>query len=57
MPLIIVIGVMPVSGGKNHRVVVSVFPKPCADSLRDRCAPVDAEGSALAEVVLDINNQ
>jgi hypothetical protein len=57
MPLIIVIGVMPVSGGKNHGVIISVFQKPCADSLRDCRAPVNCEGSALAEVVLDINNQ
>jgi hypothetical protein len=48
---------MPVSGGKNHGVVISVFAKPGGDSLCDRCATVDAEGAALAEVVLYINNQ
>jgi hypothetical protein len=57
MPLIIVIGVMPVSGGKNHGVIISVFQKPCADSLRNCRAPVNCEDTALAEVVLDINNQ
>jgi hypothetical protein len=57
MPLIVLISVVPISGGKNDGVVIGIIPKPLADSLCNCCATIDTERSALTEVVLHINNQ
>jgi hypothetical protein len=57
MPLIVIIAVVPVPGGKNHGVVISVIPKPCANSRCHCLAALNTERSALAEVVLHIDNQ